>query len=150
MDEGRIVSWHKREGDAVTQGEALFEVETDKVTMDVEAPTSGYVRRIVVHDDETVPVATVVAVVADTLEEPIDAALPSANAAEAPAAAATAAAPAAGPAPAAPAGDRVTASPAARKRAAELGVDLADVEGSGPGGRIQIEDVERAAAGPPR
>ena len=145
MDEGRIVTWHKRVGDAVTQGEALFEVETDKVTMDVEAPTSGYLRKIVVGDDETVPVTTVVAVVADTLDEPIEAAMPGS------AGATPTSAPAASPQeparpPASPAGDRVAASPAARKRAAELGVDLADVRSSGPAGRIQIEDVERTAA----
>ena len=71
MDEGTLVRWHKHEGDHVSEGEAIFEVETDKVTMDVESPATGYLRKVVVSDGETVPVATVVGYLADTLEEPI-------------------------------------------------------------------------------
>ncbi len=71
MDEGTVVRWHKKEGDAVKAGEALFEVETDKVTMDVEALSAGYLRKIVVNDGGTVPVATVIGYIADTLEEPV-------------------------------------------------------------------------------
>lgn len=146
MDEGTIVTWHKREGDSVAAGEALFDVETDKVTMAVESPAGGYLRKVVVGDGQTVPVTTVVALLADTLDEPIEAAVPTTS--TAPTAPAPTTAAVAEPAAAAPSssGDRVAASPAARKRAAELGVDLAAVRGSGPGGRIQIDDVERAAA----
>ncbi len=71
MDEGTLVRWHKKVGDTVTAGEALFEVETDKVTMDVESPASGYLRQVIVGDGGTVPVATVVGYIADTLEEPV-------------------------------------------------------------------------------
>ncbi len=147
MDEGTIVAWHKKEGDRVTAGEAIFEVETDKVTMEVEAPATGYLRKIVVGDGETVPVATVIAFMADTLEEPVDVGAPASSGPSAPAGAASDPSTTTGRIEAvAPTGDRVAASPAARKRATELGVDLATVRGSGPGGRIQIEDIERAAA----
>ena len=71
MEEGTLVRWHKHEGDRVSEGEAIFEVETDKVTMDVEATATGYLRKIVVNDGETVPVATTVGWLADTLEEPV-------------------------------------------------------------------------------
>jgi pyruvate dehydrogenase E2 component (dihydrolipoamide acetyltransferase) len=146
MDEGTVTAWRKRVGDQVTAGEMLFEVETDKVTMDVEALTSGYLRQIVVGEGETVPVATVIALVADTLDEPVESAAATVSPA-APAAAApeTAVATTERAVSAGSSGERVAASPAARKRAAELGVDLAAVSGTGPGGRIQIEDVERAA-----
>jgi pyruvate dehydrogenase E2 component (dihydrolipoamide acetyltransferase) len=134
----------------VTAGEALFEVETDKVTMEVEATTTGYLRKVIVGDGGTVPVATVIAVVADTLEEPIDAAMPDRVApATADAPANVARADQAADVPSAAPAERVAASPAAKKRAAELGVDLATVRGTGPGGRIQIEDIERAAADRP-
>jgi pyruvate/2-oxoglutarate dehydrogenase complex dihydrolipoamide acyltransferase (E2) component len=141
MDEGTVTAWRKQVGDRVTAGEMLFEVETDKVTMEVEAPSSGYLRTILIGDGETVPVATVIGLIADSLDEPVEATTP-----PHPAAPTVAGAIASTPAAAqAPSGDRVPASPAARKRAAELGVDLAAVSGTGPGGRIQIEDVERAA-----
>jgi pyruvate/2-oxoglutarate dehydrogenase complex dihydrolipoamide acyltransferase (E2) component len=71
MDEGTIVRWHKQVGDEVKAGEALFEVETDKVTMDVEATADGYLRKVIVDDGVAVPVATVVAYMTDTLEEPV-------------------------------------------------------------------------------
>ena len=71
MDEGTIVRWHKQVGDSVKAGEALFEVETDKVTMDVEATADGYLRKVIVDDGVAVPVATVVAYMTDTLEEPV-------------------------------------------------------------------------------
>jgi pyruvate dehydrogenase E2 component (dihydrolipoamide acetyltransferase) len=71
MDEGTIVRWHKQVGDEVKAGEALFEVETDKVTMDVEATADGYLRKVIVDEGVAVPVATVVAYMTDTLEEPV-------------------------------------------------------------------------------
>src|SRR5439155_20217431 len=58
MDEGRVIAWHKKEGEHVTKGEILFEVETDKANMEIEAPATGVVRRIVVLADRTVPVTT--------------------------------------------------------------------------------------------
>ncbi len=70
MDEGRIVAWHKREGDAVAAGDILFEVETDKATMEVESPTAGTLRKILYPADATAPVATVIALITETADEP--------------------------------------------------------------------------------
>src|SRR6267378_5650227 len=71
MDEGRLVAWHKREGDRVEKGEVLFEVETDKANMEIEASASGIVRRILLAADASAPVATVIALIADTADEPL-------------------------------------------------------------------------------
>ncbi len=145
MEEGRIVAWHKREGERVSAGEVLFEVETDKATMEVETPAAGIVRRILVPADESAPIASVIAIIADSADE----ALPSLDA---PVAVAAEPAPSGEVAPtrtiAPPSqdGERLKVSPAARKRASELGVDLARVAATGPGGRISLEDVEAAAA----
>lgn len=135
MEEGRIVSWRKREGERVAAGEVLFEVETDKATLEVEAPAAGIVRRIVVPEGEAAPVAHVIAFIADTIEEPLPAASPVTTETHEPAVVAP------GPSEA-----RVAASPAAKKRAAELGLDITVILGTGPGGRITLEDVEAAAA----
>src|SRR6266850_3620222 len=146
MDEGRLIAWHKKEGDRVEKGEVLFEVETDKANMEIEAPVSGVVRRILLKADATAPVTTLIALIADTADEPLP------NVAEVAAPIAVAAPSAAAPAPASAVpsadGERVRSSPAARKRAQELGVDMNSVRGTGPGGRINIEDVEAAAAAP--
>ncbi len=152
MEEGRVVSWLKKEGDRVESGEILFEVETDKATMEVEAPAAGYVRRLLVAPGETVPVTHVIAVITTSADEPL--AEPAAAAAVPPAERAVASPAAAVPpgepvvaSPGAPLppGERVVASPAARKRADELGVDLSRVTPA-KGGRISIDDVEAAAA----
>src|SRR5207245_4000908 len=71
MDEGRIVAWHKRVGDAVAAGEVLFEVETDKATMEVESPAAGTLRRILFAADSSASVATVIALITDTADEPL-------------------------------------------------------------------------------
>jgi len=144
MDEGRLVAWHKKEGERVERGEVLFELETDKATMEIEALASGYVRRILVGADATAPVTTLIALISDTPDE----ALPDVAEA-APRIVAAASAVDAGRAPAAapgtPDGERIRSSPAARKRAQELGVDIDALRGTGPGGRINIEDVQAAA-----
>lgn len=146
MDTGRLIAWLKREGDHIDAGEILFEVETDKSTMEVESPVSGYVRALLAAEGDEVPVAQVIALIATTADEPVDlpAAAPASATGPAPAAA-PAAAPAVSATPAS-AGDRVVASPAARKRAAELGVDLSTLRAS-KGGRISVEDVEAARPG---
>ena len=158
MDEGRVVAWHKREGDRVAAGEILFEVETDKATMEVESPTAGTLRKILYPADATAPVATVIALITETADEAIPAdALVGAGLPK-PSQRGGAQAPM-GPGPTAargpsevqpPAGsadgDRVRSSPAARKRAQELGVDMAQVRGTGPGGRVTLEDVDAASA----
>lgn len=162
MDEGRLVAWLKRVGDRVEAGEILFEVETDKATMEVEAAASGYVRRLLVDAGQEVPVTQVIALISTTADEPIEepsdpshapagtaSAPPQAPVQEPAAGVASGAAqpsPVDSPAPIAPAaGGRVVASPAARKRAAQLGVDLATVRAS-RGDRISIEDVDAAAS----
>src|ERR687888_590528 len=141
MEEGRLVAWRKREGERVAKGDVLFEVETDKATMEVEAPASGIVRKLLVSEGDYAPVAQVIAFIADTADEAIPEA--ATIAAGAPEPEATAPAPTVLEQP--QDGERVRASPAAKKRAAELGVEIANVRGTGPGGRIQIEDVEAAA-----
>jgi pyruvate dehydrogenase E2 component (dihydrolipoamide acetyltransferase) len=146
MDEGRLIAWHKKEGDRVAEGEVLFEVETDKAAMEVPATTSGFVRRLLAKPEDMVPVATVVAILTETADEAM------------PAEPAPIPRPTMSPQPLDPlqpiqgssslaSSDRVIASPAARKRAQELGVDLATVVASKPP-RISIEDVEAAAASP--
>ncbi|MEE8447584.1 MAG: pyruvate dehydrogenase complex dihydrolipoamide acetyltransferase [Gemmatimonadota bacterium] len=172
MEEGKLVEWKLAEGDPVSQGDIVAEIETDKANMDVEAMGSGVLRKILVQEGVTVPVGTLIGVIADP-EEDIEPILADAAAAEAPAAPPAAAptaepvaapavepavaAPAGEPAPGAPAADvppvvpaardgRVKASPVARKMAAELGIALGTIPGSGPGGRIIKQDVEAAAA----
>src|SRR5438309_10399688 len=115
MDEGRIVAWHKRVGDTVAAGEILFELETDKATMEVESPTAGTLRRILYPADATAPVATVIALITETADEPIPLDSPVEPLAE--------------PAASSSDGDRVRSSPAARTRAQELGVDSSRVGG---------------------
>jgi pyruvate dehydrogenase E2 component (dihydrolipoamide acetyltransferase) len=154
MDEGRLIAWHKKEGDRVEKGEILFEVETDKANMEIESPASGYVRHLLVKADATVPVTTLIALISDTPDEDIPDAVHVARGTPE-VAGATPEAAEASPSlaqgvpslasPAAGDGERVRSSPAARKRAQELGVDINRVRGSGPGGRINIEDVEAAA-----
>src|SRR6266508_4553312 len=150
MEEGRVVKWHKREGDPVKTGETLAEVETDKAVMDLVARADGVLRQVAVAEGETVPVGSVVAVIAAPGE-----AGGAARAAAAAGAAGAATAPAPQPLPTAPAtsvapadATRVKASPLARRMAKESGVDLKVLTGSGPGGRMVRRDLETATARP--
>jgi pyruvate dehydrogenase E2 component (dihydrolipoamide acetyltransferase) len=150
MTEGLIVEWRKKEGDPVTKGDILFVLETEKVTFEVEAPEDGSLGKILVKEQETVPVGAIVAYLLKPGESAVaitasPAAAPRAEAAS-PAPAAASAASAAAAASAAPAGGRVKASPLARKVARECGIDLAAVAGTGPGGRVLRQDVEKAKA----
>jgi pyruvate dehydrogenase E2 component (dihydrolipoamide acetyltransferase) len=166
MEEGRLVEWKKAEGDKVAAGDVLAEVETDKAVMELVARADGVLLKQVVAEGATVPVAEVVGWIGQPGEEvpggggaapAAPAAAPRAEAAPAaaaaPAAPATPAAPepAAAPTPAAapaPGSDgRVKASPVARRMAAEKGIDLASISGSGPEGRIIKRDVESAQPG---
>jgi pyruvate dehydrogenase E2 component (dihydrolipoamide acetyltransferase) len=173
MEEGRLVKWTKKEGDAVKSGETLAEVETDKAVMELVARADGQLLKVVVPEGTTVPVGNVVAWIgkagekvdgAGSQEPGAGAAKPaSALAATSPKPApATAPQPAPAarapiPAPAAALADatRVKASPLARRIAKDAGVDLKLVQGSGPGGRVVKRDVEggvsqaRAAAPAP-
>ena len=147
MTEGTVSKWLKKVGDAVSEGEPLFEVETDKLTNTIEASASGVLRHLFVEEGVTVPVLEKVAVIA-AADEDIAGLL--GGAAPAPAAAAEptpAAAPAASPAEK-KAGGRVIASPAAKKLAKEKGIDLTLVTGTGPNGRITEDDVKNYTPAP--
>ena len=136
ITEGTLLSWHKKVGDAVTRDETLVDIETDKVVLEVPAPQSGVLVEIVVQDGETVTSEQFLAKI-DT-EAAATAAAPAAQ--QAPAAA-----PAAEAAPSANTQAGV-ALPAAAKLAAETGVDVASIQGSGRDGRVLKEDVKNAAA----
>ena len=128
QETGRLISWLKQEGETVTKGESLMEVETDKTTVEVESPATGVLAGVTAHVGDEVPVGQVIAVIVAAGE-----AVP----ARAPAPAPAAAPPAAG-----------GASPKARELAKERGVDLSTVQGSGPGGAVKAADVPAAAAAP--
>ena len=170
MEEGRLVAWKKKEGDAVRPGDTLAEVETDKAVMELVARTEGVLRKIVLPEGSTVPVSALVAVIGTPDEDIagiVGAAAPQGDGPTSAPAQRGTAAPAQGR-PAAPADPRtggpiaprtaataapvpvatgrVRASPLARRLAAEQGVDLARLPGSGPNGRIVARDLERAPA----
>lgn len=132
MNEGTIVEWFKQEGDAVQRGEVLLMVETDKATLEVESPAKGVLRQILVPAGQTVPVLTVVGLITSTMDEPLE----EAEEQRSRGAEESTSAP---PLPSIPA--RIFASPRARRLAREKGVDLAQVTGSAPNGRIVERDV---------
>jgi pyruvate dehydrogenase E2 component (dihydrolipoamide acetyltransferase) len=171
MEEGRILRWLKQEGDRVETGQALAEVETDKATVEMEAYTNGTLRKVLAPQGETVKVGSLIAVIAAP-DEDISAIVAEGGRQQAasdatpppgPPAAAAAPSPASSPqparpgvprpgraaAPVRPADGRRTyrASPLAVRMAAEAGVDLRAIEGSGPQGRIVKRDIEAAMAG---
>jgi pyruvate dehydrogenase E2 component (dihydrolipoamide acetyltransferase) len=165
MTEGKLAKWHVKVGDAVKSGQVICEIETDKATMEVEAVDEGKVGQIVVPEGaEGVKVNAVIAILLEEGETDVPkgaapapaAASAASQPAPAPAAAAPAAAsppkPAAAPAPqpaAAPGGGRIFASPLAKRIAADKGIDLSAIKGSGPNGRIVKADVEAAKPGAP-
>ena len=155
MEEGTLAKWLVKEGDSVSSGDLLAEIETDKATMEFEAVDEGVITKLLVAEGtDGVKVGTIIAMIAGEDDEaaPAPKAAPAASKAEAaappppPAAAALAPPPASAPV-ALSTDDRVKASPLARRIAAELGVDLTQVVGTGPNGRIIKEDVEAAAIG---
>lgn len=151
MEEGTLAKWLVKEGDTVSSGDLLAEIETDKATMEFEAVDEGIIGKLMVAEGtEAVKVNTVIAVLLEDGESADDVVV-----AAAPAPTAAAPAPAAQPSPvAAPAptaataadGARVFASPLARRIAADKGIDLSQVTGSGPRGRIVKADIEGANA----
>jgi pyruvate dehydrogenase E2 component (dihydrolipoamide acetyltransferase) len=174
MTEGKIVQWLKKPGDRVERGESVLVVESDKADMDVESFQEGFLAAVLVEAGGTAPVGDTIGLIAESEAEipevqaraKATAAVASPPSPEAKAAPAPAAPPPSAPAPVAPpaavvaavapapappagaAGGRVVATPRAKKLAAQLGVQLAGLRGSGPHGRIQAEDVERAAGQP--
>ena len=150
MEEGTINIWLKKEGDHVTSGEPLAEVETDKANVEISSYETGVLSKIVVAVGQTVPVGEVIAVIGEPAAKsgnangtslqgngavenrpvPVEAAMPRVESAAVPAGSS------------APSSERVKASPLARKIAAESGVDIALVRGTGPSGRIVERDVQ--------
>ena len=135
--EATLVSWHKKEGEAVSRDENLIDIETDKVVLELPAPDGGVIVKLIKGDGDTVVSGEVIAQI-DT------AATASAPAPAAAAAPAAAPAPATAPAAAAPAAAAGTASPAARKILEEKGIAAGDVAGTGRGGRVSKEDAVAA------
>jgi len=151
MESGTIVRWLKSEGEPVEKGEPLFELDTDKVTQEVEAEAGGVLLKIAVAEGE-VPVGQTVAFIGAEGEDVAEvAAAVSASPKDDANRSEPEPAPQEAPAPAAVASGngRIKASPLARRMARERGIELSGVRGTGPDGRIVAEDVERAEAGGP-
>lgn len=151
MTEGTLIKWHKQVGDTVEIGDILAEVETDKATMEMEAFDDGVITEILIKEGEKAPIGSVLAILGGEFDDAPAAAPKAAEAAPAPVSSPspTGPSPTATPAPAAASnGERIKSSPLARKIAADLGVNLSSVTGSGPGGRIVKNDVESASASP--
>ena len=166
MEEGQISRWLKKEGDKVSMGEPLAEIDTDKATMEMQALAVGVLRKIIVNEGQSAPLGQLIAIIGEPDE---DIASLLSEAAPAPAAAKPQAAPE--PAPAQPqqqpapqaqaatagggngrqapaSSGRVIVSPLAARMAAEAGLDLRSMQGSGPGGRIVKKDIEAAMSQP--
>src|SRR5436309_664900 len=157
MESGTIVKWLKSEGEPVEKGEPLYELDTDKVTQEVEAEASGVLLKISVTEGE-VPVGETIAFIGKegeeapaSAEKPADAPKREPEREEGRAAAALQAAeqPAPSSSGAPSTNGRIKASPLARRIARERGIELSSLQGTGPDGRIVAEDVERAQAGAP-
>jgi len=164
MTEGKVLKWLKKEGDAISTGDAVVEIETDKVNMEVEAMGSGVLRKVLVAPNKVVPVGELLAVIGKA-DEDISALVKTdgagaagvrsqesgvrSNAPASPAPQVASLAPSLQPpAPSTtPAvGGRVLASPLAKRMAKEMGLEIAEIPGTGPNGRVIRQDVERRAA----
>ena len=154
MKEGTVVNCLVKVGDEVKKGDIIFEIETDKATLEMESPVSGSVKHILAELDETLPVGAPLMVVGEKDEDVPQSFVDllkaggAAPAAQAAPASQTPAAAKPEPEPIRPAG-RVMASPRAKKLAEDLGVNLVSVTGTGPGGKITEQDVQNAASGKP-
>lgn len=146
MEEGTLVAWLKDEGDEVQAGEPLLEIATDKTTVEIESPGSGILGGISAQPDEAFPVGTVIGYLLAAGEKPPVAAARAVDAAEpSPKGVQDGSIQDAGQSAVSREG-RVRASPAARHKARRLGVDLAVIEGTGPGGRVVAWNVEASAS----
>ncbi|WP_300058221.1 pyruvate dehydrogenase complex dihydrolipoamide acetyltransferase [uncultured Roseobacter sp.] len=157
MEEGTLAKWHVKEGDTVSSGDIMAEIETDKATMEFEAVDEGTIGKILVEEGtEGVKVNTAIAILleegesADDIDTSTSApeAAPAADAGNEAASSGGSEAPAPAPAPKSADGNRIFASPLARRIAKDKGLDLASIKGSGPHGRIVKADVEKATAAP--
>jgi len=176
MEEGQLSRWLKKEGDKVSMGEPLAEIDTDKATMEMQALANGVLRKIIIKEGESAPLGQLIAIIGEPDEDisamlansgsgalpkvlaseseskpeqppaPVPAAEPSAPPKPGASPAKTAGADGNGsaPTPAAASPERLIVSPLAARMAAEAGVDLRSVTGSGPGGRIVKRDIEAA------
>jgi pyruvate dehydrogenase E2 component (dihydrolipoamide acetyltransferase) len=136
MSAGTLVAWRKKPGDPVEKGEIVAEVETEKAVIEVEIFTGGVIEKILVQPGQKVPVGTPMAIIREEGKPLVSTQKPAASAAP----------------PAIPSGSkeaRLRISPLARRRAEALGVNPVSIEGTGPGGAITREDVERVAATKP-
>ena len=161
MTQGKIVSWEKAPGDKIEKGETVVVVESDKADMDVESFYSGYLATILVQAGEEAPVGNAIAYIAET-EAEIEAAIKKANQSQVSTststpqkenvkpevAPVTVSTPTEIPTP--KTSSRIVVSPRAKKLAKELKVDLSNITGTGPNGRIIAEDVEKTAGKPPK
>ncbi len=139
LTEGEIARWLVSEGDEIGEDDPLVEIQTDKTTVEIPSPAAGKVARILVEEGQVVPVGTVLVVIGE------DSAVPKEQPRAEPAPQQEAAGDASQPQP--PGGERARATPLVRRIAQELGVDLGQVTGTGPQGRITEEDVRAAADG---
>jgi len=150
QETGKILNWIKKEGDSITKGEPLLEIETDKITFEVEAPGDGVLAGIKSNEGDEVPVGQTIAwIVAPGEQPPAEAATaaPTARAMTAPVGQVSDL-PTRTAKPSAPSEPSAKVSPKAKRLAKELGVDLSKVRGTGPDGTITSEDVEAAAKAP--
>ncbi len=128
MEEGQIGKWLKKEGERVEKGQPLFEVVSDKANFEVESPATGFLRKILFEEGQTVPVTKIIGYIADSMEEQ----LPEETAAVSETAS-----------PHLEKKNRIKISPLARRLAEQKGIDISKIKGTGPGGRITKEDVEK-------
>jgi len=160
MKEGAVARWLKKEGEKVTAGLPVVEIETDKATMEFESPASGTLIKIIIGDKQTCDLNAPIAVIGkpeENWQEAVDKYLSKKKGGASAAKAAPAATPTAAPAAAAASAsasasvtssvDRLRASPLAKRVAADKGIDLRTVQGSGPNGRIIVKDVEILSGG---
>jgi len=155
MEEGTVVNCLVKVGDEVKRGDVLFEIETDKATLEMESPANGFVKCILAQLNQTLPVGAPLMVIGDKDEQVPQSFIAALTGGAAPVAAAAAAAPAAPaqtaapePEPSKPAG-KIMVSPRAKKLAEDLGVNLATVKGTGPAGKITEMDIRNAAQAKP-
>ena len=147
QDNGTVIEWRVKEGDHVNKGDILLDLETDKALFEYESPESGYVRKLVAQNGDEVPVLSVIALITDEADEAIEDLTPVSTAP--PTEETRQISDTAEREPVEAPTQRIKRSPAARHRARELNIDLATIAGTGPGGRIVIADVERAASAAP-
>lgn len=151
MEEGTLIEWLKKEGEKVKSGEVIGTIQTDKATLELEAPGSGILQGILIQGGETVPVGRPIAALlkeGETLPSGWGSGVAASPPVPADAAPAVEATEVREVIPVAAGSDRIKSSPLARKVAAAKGVDLRAISGSGPGGRVVLKDVEAAASSP--